>query len=202
MEPRPHAPATARNREPILAVLRTVFADRRCVLEIGSGSGEHAAYFAAAMPWLDWQASDVAEQLPGIRAWRAHAALPNLPAPLALDVRAGWPELPADAVFTASTLHIMGLDGVEAFFRGAGRLLHARPGAPVVAYGPFNRHGRYTSQSNRDFDASLKARDPRSGLRDVDLLDALAAGVGLVRVDDVAMPAHNACLVWRRRDAA
>src|SRR5690606_29978731 len=84
------------------------------------------------MPWLDWQASDVAEQLPGIRAWRAHAALPNLPAPLALDVRAGWPELPADAVFTANTLHIMGLDGVEAFFRGAGRLLHARPGAPVA----------------------------------------------------------------------
>ncbi|GGK16517.1 DUF938 domain-containing protein [Luteimonas terricola] len=196
---KPHAPACDRNRDPILAVLSEHFAGRHRVLEIGSGSGQHAAYFAAAMPWLEWQASDVADNLPGIRAWLDDARLPNTPAPLALDVQQSpWPAVTADAVFTANTLHIMGWDGVQAFFRGVGQLLADAPGGTLVAYGPFNYGGNYTSDSNRDFDAWLKARDPRSGIRDFEAVDALAADAGLTRLADVAMPANNRCLAWRR----
>ena len=197
--PRPHAPACERNREPILGVLREHFAGRRHVLEIGSGTGQHAVHFAAAMPWLVWQASDVADNLPGIRAWLDHAGLPNTPPPLALDVlQPSWPAVAADAVFTANSLHIMGIDAVDAFFRGVGRVLADRPGGVLVAYGPFNYDGRWTSDSNREFDAWLKARDPRSGIRDFEYCTALAAGQGLHLVADVAMPANNRCLVWQR----
>lgn len=196
--PKPHAPACDRNRDPILAVLREHFADRRRVLEIGSGTGQHAVYFARAMPWLQWQASDVAEHLPGIGAWLDAEQLPNTPAPLALDVLEPWPEVEADAVFTANTLHIMGWKGVQAFFVGVGRLLAGVPNGTLVAYGPFNYNGAYTSGSNREFDDWLKARDPQSGIRDFEAVDALAAGAGLQLVQDVAMPANNRCLVWRR----
>ena len=195
--PKPRAPACDRNRDPILAVLRGHFAGRRRVLEVGSGTGQHAVYFAGAMPWLEWQASDVAQNLPGIRAWLDDAGLANTPAPLALDVLQPWPEVDADAVFTANTLHIMGWNGVEAFFRGAGRVLSAAPGGMLAAYGPFNYGGGYTSDSNRDFDAWLRARDPQSGIRDFEAVDALASQAGLRLVDDVAMPANNRCLVWR-----
>ena len=197
--PKPHSPSCERNRGPILEVLRKHFADRRRVLEIGSGTGQHAVHFATEMPWLDWQASDVADNLPGIRAWLDEAALPNTPSPLLLDVlQPQWPAIEADAVFTANTLHIMGWDGVQAFFRGVGRLLAGRPGGTLVAYGPFNYDGAYTSDSNREFDGWLKARDPRSGIRDFEAVDALAAEAGLVLLDDVAMPANNRCLAWRR----
>lgn len=194
---KPHAPACDRNRDPILAVLREYFAGHRRVLEVGSGTGQHAVYFAQAMPWLSWQASDVAGNLPGIRAWLDDAGLQNTPAPLALDVLEPWPPVEADAVFTANTLHIMGWDGVRAFFRGAGRVLAHAPGSTLVAYGPFNRNGAYTSDSNREFDAWLKARDPRSGIRDFQAVDALAGETGLRLVADVQMPANNHCLVWR-----
>jgi len=195
---KPHAPACERNREPILEVLRPWLADRRRVLEIGSGTGQHAVHFAAALPWLVWQASDVAERLPGIRAWLDEAQLPNTPPPLAIDVGAPWPPLQADAVFSANTLHIMDMGAVEAFFAGAGRVLAQAPGGVLVVYGPFNEGGAFTSPSNREFDAWLRARDPRSGIRDLDTCDALARAAGLQRADDVAMPAHNRCLVWRR----
>lgn len=193
---KPFAPACERNREPILAVLREQFGDRRAVLEIGSGTGQHAVHFAAAMPWLAWQCSDVAANLPGIRAWLDEVALPNTPPPLALDVRGAWPAARFDAVFTANTLHIMSWEDVERCFAGIGRVL-ADEGV-VVAYGPFRRGGSDTSDSNREFDAWLRARDPRSGVRDAEAVDALAYASGLVRVADVAMPANNACLVWRR----
>ncbi|HVI25532.1 MAG TPA: DUF938 domain-containing protein [Xanthomonadaceae bacterium] len=197
---KPFAPACERNREPILAVLRDRFADRRAVLEIGSGTGQHAVHFAAAMPWLTWQCSDVAANLPGIRLWLDEAALPNTPAPLELDVGGAWPALRCDAVFTANTLHIMGWAEVERCFAGIGAAL---PDDGVfVAYGPFKRGGAHTSDSNRDFDAWLRARDPRSGVRDVEALDALAHAAGLARTGDVAMPANNACLAWRRDGAA
>ena len=199
METKPHAPACERNRAPILGVLRAHFADRRRVLEIGSGTGQHAVYFAAAMPWLEWQASDVAGSLPGIRAWLDEARLPNTPPPREHAVRwTDWPGLAADAVFTANSLHIMGPDAVEDFFRGVGRLLAGVPGGTLVAYGPFNYDGRHTSDSNRDFDGWLKARDPASGIRDFEAVDALAARAGLRLLADVAMPANNRCLVWRR----
>lgn len=181
-------------------MLRDRFADRRAVLEIGSGTGQHAVHFAAAMPWLAWQCSDVAANLPGIRLWLDEAALPNTPPPLALDVGGVWPSLRCDAVFTANTLHIMGWQEVERCFAGIGTVL-ADDGV-FVAYGPFRRGGAHTSDSNRAFDAWLRARDPRSGVRDVEALDALARAAGLARTGDVAMPANNACLVWRRAGVA
>ena len=195
-------------------MLRQHFADRHRVLEIGSGTGQHAVHFAAAMPWLVWQCSDRADYLPGIGMWLDEAGLGNTPVPVELDVASGaWPvaasaptpALPRergretggfDAVFSANTLHIMGWAEVEAFFAGVAGVL-ANP-ATVVVYGPFNYGGAYTSDSNREFDGWLKARDPRSGIRDFEAVDALARAIGLRLVDDVAMPANNRCLVWRR----
>ena len=195
MDPKPFAPACERNRDPILAVLRTHFADRRRVLEVGSGTGQHAVHFAAAMPWLTWQCADLAPQLPGIRQWLDEAGLPNTPPPIALDVGGPWPDGPYDAVFSANTLHIVGWAEVEAFFAGVGQVLGA--GGTLVVYGPFNTDGDYTSASNRDFDAWLKARDPASGIRDAEAVERLAARAGLHAVADIAMPANNRCLVWR-----
>lgn len=198
MTDKPHAPATERNREPILAVLRRHFADRRRVLEVGSGTGQHAVHFAAALPALAWQASDQPHYLPGIRAWLDEAALPNTPPPLPLDVRRGpWPAGPFDAVFSANTLHIMGWDAVQAFFAGLPAVMAAD--AVLVVYGPFNRDGTYTSESNAAFDAGLRAADPAQGLRDIGAVQALAETAGLDLVEEVAMPANNLCLVWRRR---
>lgn len=197
---KPFAPACERNRDPILAVLREAFATRHRVLEIGSGTGQHAVHFAAAMPWLQWQCSDVDANLPGIRLWLDAAALPNTPPPFALDVRGTWPDMRYDAVFSANSLHIMGWAEVEAFFAGVDRVLGGagtRSGTLAV-YGPFNYGGAYTSDSNRAFDDWLQARDPRSGIRDFEAVDALARAIGLRLVDDVAMPANNRCLVWRR----
>jgi len=193
---KPCAPACERNRDPILAVLREHFARRRSVLEIGSGTGQHAVHFAAAMPWLAWQCSDVADNLPGIRTWLDDARLANTPAPIAFDVAAP-PSLPSrfDALFSANTLHIMGWTQVEALFALLPALLE--PQATVVVYGPFNYRGEYTSDSNRDFDAWLKARDPRSGIRDFESVDALARSAELRLLEDVAMPANNRCLAWK-----
>jgi cyclopropane fatty-acyl-phospholipid synthase-like methyltransferase len=196
MDTKPCSPSCERNRDPILAVLRRHFVDCGSVLEVGSGTGQHAVHFAGALPWLSWQCTDLAPQLPGIRQWLDEAGLPNTPPPLELDVGGPWPEGPYDAVFSANILHIVGWTEVEAFFAGVGRVLGA---AGVLAvYGPFNANGVYTSASNRDFDAWLKARDPRSGIRDAEAVQALAAQAGLQAVDDVAMPANNRCLVWRR----
>lgn len=199
---KPFAPACERNREPILAVLRRHFGQRRQVLEIGSGTGQHAVHFAAAMPWLAWQCSDRAEHLPGIRAWLDEAALPNTPAPVELDVtqprwpRSGRGDGRFDAAFSANTLHIMGWPQVEAMFAGLGRTL--ADDAVLAIYGPFNVGGDYTSASNRDFDAWLRARDPASGIRDLEAVDALARGIGFALAEDAALPANNRCLVWRR----
>jgi hypothetical protein len=216
---KPFSPASERNRDPILGVLRVHFARCKHVLEIGSGTGQHAVHFAAAMPWLVWQCSDRAEYLPGIRAWLDEAGLPNTPAPIELDVAsAQWNRLPRgtllplplagelnnragegvrrfDALFSANTLHIMGWPEVEAFFAGLGTVLAEQ--AIVVVYGPFNYGGDYTSDSNREFDDWLKARDPHSGIRDFEAVDALARGIGLRLSADIAMPANNRCLVWR-----
>jgi hypothetical protein len=154
-------------------------------------------YFAAAMPWLTWQCSDVAEQLPGISLWLDGAQLANTPPPLELDVRGTWPQQSFDAVFSANTLHIMAWPEVETFFAGVGQILQPQGGVLAV-YGPFNYRGAYTSASNREFDEWLRGRDPRSGIRDFESVDALARGIGLQRVADIAMPANNRTLVWRR----
>lgn len=208
MSSKPFSPSCERNRDPILAVLRTHFADRHRVLEIGSGTGQHAVHFAAAMPWLVWQCSDHASALPGIQTWLDEAALPNTPDPVPLQAvtmpAPGFSPQPpgrCDAVFSANTLHIMGWPEVEAFFVGIAALVAAaaetEDGFILAIYGPFNIGGDYSSESNREFDAWLKARDPRSGIRDLEAVDALARGAGLHPIDDIAMPANNRCLIWR-----
>lgn len=193
---KPHAPSCERNREPILEVLRQYFADRRHVLEIGSGTGQHAVHFAAALTWLDWQCSDRTENLPGIRAWLDEAALPNTPPPLELDVDGPWPRGAFDAVFSANTLHIMAWHEVEALFAQLPAVV--TDDARLAIYGPFNYGDRYTSDSNAAFDQWLKARDAYMGIRDAEAVDALAAAAGFALVDDVAMPANNRCRVWQR----
>jgi len=198
---KPFSPSCERNRDPILDVLRTAFADRRQALEIGSGTGQHAVHFAAAMPWLRWQCSDAEGNLPGIEQWLAEAQLPNTPPPVVLQAVADPPGLAPlppgrfDAVFSANTLHIMGWPEVQGFFAGLPALLQAD--AAVAVYGPFNVGGDFTSDSNRDFDGWLKARDPRSGIRDREAIDALAQAAGLRALEVVEMPANNQMLLWR-----
>lgn len=193
---KPSAPSCERNRDPILEVLRTQFADRRQVLEIGSGTGQHAVYFAAAMPWLQWQCSDRVENLPGIRLWLDEAALPNTPPPLELDVGGAWPTNPHDAVFSANTLHIMSWDEVEQLFARLGAV--TTPDAKLAVYGPFNYAGRYTSDSNAAFDDWLQARGAHMRIRDAEAVDALAEIAGFDLIDDIAMPANNRLRVWQR----
>lgn len=193
---KPWAEACERNGEPILAVLRNAFASATQVLEIGSGTGQHAVFFAAALPHLVWQPSDRPEHLAGIAAWRDEAGLPNLLAPLVLDVDAEWPVSECDALFSANTLHIMSWASVEHFFRGAGRVLP--PGGVLAVYGPFSYGGRHTAKSNARFDAFLRARDPLSGVRDFDALCKLAHSHDLEFCDDHVMPANNRVLIWRR----
>ena len=193
---KPFAPACERNRDPILEVLREHFADRRRVLELGSGTGQHAVHFAGALPHLSWQASDRTANLPGIRMWLDEARLPNTPPPIELDVNGPWPGSTFDAVFSANTLHIMGWDDVVLLFR-------ALPGvvaddAILAIYGPFNYGGRFTSESNAAFDARLRSENARRGLRDMEAVDALAREAGFTLVEDRAMPANNRTLVWRR----
>ncbi|HET7669688.1 MAG TPA: DUF938 domain-containing protein [Burkholderiales bacterium] len=188
--------ACERNRDPILDVLRRVFGDRRRVLEIGSGTGQHAAYFAPRLPHLTWQPSDVPENLPGIRLWREEAQTPGLLEPIELDVDRPLPPVEADAVFSANTCHIMSWPQVERMFAGIGRLLPR--GGVLALYGPFNYAGRPTSPSNAAFDASLRRRDAQSGLRDAEAIFALAARHGMTLEEDNPMPANNRLLVFRR----
>lgn len=193
---KPFSLACERNKDPILAVLAEHFGDRERVLEVGSGTGQHAVHFADALPHLEWQASDVAENLAGIRSWIDELGLPNTPAPLAWDVRDTPPARDFDAVYTANTLHIMGWDEVE-------RLFAALPGittadARLVVYGPFRYDGQATSDSNAQFDRWLRSEDPRQGVRDFEKVDALAQAAGFDLVEDRAMPANNRCIVWER----
>jgi SAM-dependent methyltransferase len=193
----PFSAAAERNREPILAALKPRLAGCRLVLEIGSGTGQHAEYFAAAMPAVCWQCSDLVENLPGLRARLDAADLANTPPPIALDVRdRPWPINGIDVLYSANTLHIMGWPEVEALFAGMQDALAAQ--ALLAIYGPFNHGGRFTSDSNAAFDAALRAADPRRGIRDVEAVDALARAAGFLLQDDIAMPANNRLLVWRR----
>jgi len=197
---KPFSLACEENQAPILAVVGPLFGRARRVLEIGSGTGQHAVYFATRLPHLIWQTSDVPANLPGIRLWLAEAQLPNLPEPLSLDVIGDWPAGPFDGVFSANTAYIMGESEVGRLFRGVGQIL--APGAPFALYGPFSKGGQHTSESNARFDASLKARDPRMGVRDLDDLRALADRAGLELRADHPMPVNNRTLVWCRCNSA
>ena len=187
---KPFSDASERNRGPILEVLKRVFSNTRFVLEIGSGTGQHAAYFAPELAHLVWQASDVADNLPGISEWV------SAPPPIELDVETEWPKLDVDAVFSANTCHIMSWPQVERMFAGTGKI----PTLKVFClYGPFNYDGRYTSESNARFDAMLRARDPKSGLRNVEDLVALGKRAGLGLEEDYPMPANNRLLVFKKQ---
>lgn len=192
-----YSAAAERNQDPILEILREVFADRREVLEIGSGTGQHAVYFSAALPQLRWQPSDRPEVLPGLAAGLAANAPPNCRAAVGLDVTtADWAVFPVDAVFTANTLHIMSWEAVIACFQGIGRILSAE--GKLCVYGPFRYAGEFTTPSNAAFDRSLRQRDPASGIRDIEAVCDLAAAQDMVLLADHAMPANNQLLVWQR----
>lgn len=195
---KPYAESCDQNRAPLLEVLTPLLTERRSLLEIGSGTGQHAVYFSRQLPHLSWQCSDVAENHPGIHAWLAEEGPPNALAPLLLDVRYGpWPQPAFEAVFSANTVHIMGWPAVEAMFAGVAGVLI--PGGLFILYGPFNYGGRYTSESNARFDQWLRLRDPHSAIRDFEALDALAQAAGMVLHADIAMPANNRTLVWCKR---
>jgi cyclopropane fatty-acyl-phospholipid synthase-like methyltransferase len=189
--------ACERNRQPILAVLRDVLADSKKLLEIGSGTGQHAVSFGAQLPHLTWQTSDLPQNHASIIAWQQDARLSNVLPPFALDAGAdNWPKGPYDAVFSANTCHIMAWREVEGMFAGIGRILKA--GGVTCIYGPFNYGGAFTSASNAQFDASLKAMVPHMGIRDFEAVNRLAAEQGLRLYADNPMPANNRLLVWRR----
>lgn len=190
-------PAAERNAEPILAVLRRVLPARGLVLEIASGSGYHAGVFARALPALTWQPTDRdPDGLASIAAWVEEAALPGLRPPLLLDVTAPWPVEHADAVLCINMIHIAPWTSALALLEGAARVLPA--GAPLVTYGPYRFDGVFTAPSNADFDASLRGRDPAWGVRDVADLRREAAARGLALEEEVAMPANNHTLIFRR----
>ena len=189
------APACERNKDAILAVLKAVLPHSGTVLEIGSGTGQHAAYFAAQLPRLIWQPTDLSENFASIRAWAAEARLANLRAPLVLDVFAqSWPVTSVQAIVCINTIHIVAWQGVENLFAGAGRVL--APGGVMFAYGPYRYATRPLEPSNETFHQWLKARDPVSGVRDFGAVNARAQQNGLALAGDRAMPANNRSIWW------
>ena len=193
-----HAAATDRNREPILEVLRRVLPPVGLVLEIASGTGQHVAFFARALPALRWQPSDPSPaHLESIRAWCSGAD--NIAAPVALDVEAWpWPLTRADAILGINMIHIAPWSATEALFRGAARSLSS-PGL-LFLYGPFKREGEHTAESNQRFDERLRGEDPRWGVRDLVDVQSVAAAAGFAPPEIIPMPANNLSLVFRKKD--
>jgi SAM-dependent methyltransferase len=191
----PFSEACEQNKSFIFGVIKPYLHGE--VLEIGSGTGQHAVFFAAQVPQLRWQTSDLESNLSGIEGWVADSGSNNLLPPIALDVRADWPERQYDLVYSANCFHIMDKSTVEKCIEGVGTSL--KPGGILAVYGPFNYAGDFTSPSNARFDTFLKARDPASGIKDFEWLDDLAKEANLQLVEDVAMPENNRCLVWQKR---
>jgi SAM-dependent methyltransferase len=196
----PFSEACERNKDPILAVLRRCFADRMHVLEIGSGTGQHAVHFVGHLTHLTWHPTEQLRYLPDLAARVQLEGRPNLKAPTVLDVRQSvWPLRSVDAVFTANTLHIMSWPEVIAMYHGIGSVL--APGGVLCVYGPFRYEGRYTSESNREFDRTLQERDPQSGVRDIQAVTALASEYGMRLMADHDLPAFNRLLVFAKEPA-
>lgn len=189
--------ACERNKLPILRVLQTELVETATVFEIGSGSGQHALYFAEQLPHLQWLPSERPELAAELRRNLSGCGLENLLNPISLDVNhQPWPLAAVSAIFSANTLHIMDLEAVVNFFRGAGSALLS--GGKLCVYGPFRYRGDFTSKSNAEFDRWLKSRDPQSGIRDFELLDQYANQQGLRLLNDHQMPSNNQLLVWRK----
>ena len=191
----PYAESAEQNKRVIYAAIEPYLHGE--ALEIGSGTGQHAVYFAALAPGVTWQTSDLETGLPGIAAQIEAAGLANLPAPISLDVRDQWPQQRFDFIFTANSFHIMDREMVVACIAGIGRCLKA--GGVFAVYGPFNYDGGYTAESNASFDRMLRQRDPASGLRDFEWIAELAGDAGMDLVEDIDMPHNNRTLVWKKR---
>jgi cyclopropane fatty-acyl-phospholipid synthase-like methyltransferase len=194
---KPFSQSCENNKQVILDIIRHEFPAGSRVLEIGSGTAQHVTHFAEALPNVQWLPSDLPRNLATVQAGLADCSLRNIATPVALDVAAErWPIAEVDGIFTANTLHIMSEAHVELFFRGVQRVL--KPGGTLCVYGPFKYDGDFTTPSNARFDAWLKERDPLSGVRDFERVEALALAAGLQLRADHAMPANNQLLVWRR----
>jgi cyclopropane fatty-acyl-phospholipid synthase-like methyltransferase len=199
-EAKPFSQACENNQSFILDILSPLLSPDQRVLEVGSGTGQHAVYFAANMPAVQWQCSDRRENLDGINAWLNDAELDNLAPPLALDARdVDWPQPAFDAIYSANTLHIMSWHEVELLFTHLRKSL--KETGLLCIYGPFKYHGEYTSPSNAGFDQWLKQRNPQSGIRDFEAVNTLAEKIGLALQADHAMPANNRLLVWQSQAA-
>ena len=196
---KPYSESCDQNRDVILSVIQTLLEDSVNLFEIGSGTGQHAVYFADRMPKLTWYTSDCEAYLPGIRMWIKEAGLENTRLPVELDVsHSKWPTKTFDAVFTANSVHIMNQVNVEALFDGVGELLNSN--GFFIVYGPFNYNNEYTSASNESFDGWLKSRDPKSGIKNFEDVCDLAIKSNLVLESDIEMPANNRILVWTKKD--
>jgi SAM-dependent methyltransferase len=195
-----HHPHVARNREPILAVLKRLLPARALVLEIASGSGEHAAFFAKALPSVSWLPSDIdAKALASIAAFRAEAGVPNLLAPIRLDVTAdSWPVKRINAVVCSNMVHISPWAASQGLMAGAARTL--RPGGVLYLYGPYKIDGKHTAPSNQEFDAYLRQQNPEWGIRDLGEMRELGARHKLTLTETVPMPANNLSIILRRGD--
>jgi SAM-dependent methyltransferase len=194
------APAAERNREPILEVLKRVLPPKGLVLEIASGTGQHAVYLSERLSGLRWQPSDVSpDALRSIGAWVEETGRDNLLSPIELDVRKHpWPIAKADALLNINMIHISPWEATEALFEGAAHVLGV--GSALITYGPYRLHGAHTAPSNAAFDQSLRSRNARWGVRDIDALSELAGRTGFVLRERVDMPANNMTLVWTRND--
>jgi len=194
---KPYAQSCENNKQPILAAIKPLLISAKTLLEVGSGTGQHAVHFAAHLPHLCWQTGDQLAYHAGIQQWLDEAALDNIRPPLELDVRdADWSQFSYDAVFTANTLHIMSADSAEMFVTGVSAALN--PGGLFIAYGPFNYRGAYSSDSNANFDRWLKQQHPLSAIRDFEWLDQCARKGGMRLLKDLAMPSNNRLLAWRK----
>jgi SAM-dependent methyltransferase len=195
---KPFAESCEINKLPILDVLKWIFAKPQRVLEIASGTGQHAVHFGRELPHLTWQTSELVQNHAGIQAWLDEANLPNVLPPLAIDVNdASWPVTSVDAIFNANTVHIISWPEVEALFAHIARVI--APGGCVCFYGPYNYGGNFTSESNARFDEWLKSRNPDSGVRDFEAINQLASSHGLSLVRDIEMPINNRMLVWHAK---
>ena len=197
MIPLPYSESCERNKAPILEVLQQLLPSRGKILEIGSGTGQHIVYFAPHFPLLQWQPTDRDDYLPGLTARVGQEGSPNILSPIMLDVLEKWPDGRFDAAYSANTAHIMGWDAVCATFAGLGACL--APEGLYCLYGPFNQDGKFTADSNREFDRHLRSRDPQMGLRDLEALESLASRSQMVLQEQFPMPANNQILVFRKK---
>jgi len=196
-ETKPFSEACERNKQPIFEVISPLLKEKKNLLEIGSGTGQHAVYFAENLPHICWQTSDCEENHSDINLWLDDSPAKNISRPISLNVLSDpWPNDRFDAVYSANTAHIMSWKAVESFFAGVGSILNNK--GLFVLYGPFNYNGDFTSESNRKFERWLKSIDIERGIRDFEAVNSLAEKAGMKLLDDYAMPANNRILVWEK----